>query len=75
MSKEKYFNFPIQLLSGFIKNSDKAIANIRDYAIYEHALKLDHGKELQKIKDSANFFNMKLGNIENTFENRNSRFI
>ena len=69
MSKEKYFNFPIQLLSGFIKNSDKAISNIKDYAIYENALKLDHGNELQKIKDSASFFNIKLGNIERTFEN------
>jgi hypothetical protein len=69
MSDEKYFNFPIQLLEGFMKNSEKVIMNIKDYAVYENSLKLEHGTDLQQIKDSANFYNMKLGNVNDTYKN------
>lgn len=69
MSDEKYFNFPVQLLSGFMINSEKAIGNIKDYAVYENSLKLEHGTDLQKIKDSASFYNMTLGSEKNTFDN------
>ena len=69
MSKEKYFNFPIQLLEGFIINPEKTILNIKDYSVYENSLKLEHGTDLQKIKASASFYEMKLGSVDQTLEN------
>lgn len=69
MNKEKYFNFPIQLLEGFMNENRKILTDISNYAIYENTLKLEHGTELQKTKDSANFYNMTLGNVKNTFNN------
>ena len=69
MSKEKYFNFPIQLLEGFMINSNKVIIDIKDYAVYENALKLEHGTELQKMKASASFYNMTLGSVKSTLDN------
>jgi hypothetical protein len=65
-SKEKYFNFPIQLLEGFIMNSNKVLTNISNYSIYEHTLKLEFGTDLQKMKDSASFYNMTLGSVKNS---------
>ena len=69
MSNEKYFNFPIQLLCGFMVNSNKVISDIKDYAVYENVLKLEFGTELQKTKESARFYNMTLGNVKNTLDN------
>ena len=65
----KYFNFPIQLLEGFMVNSNNVLNNISNYAIYENSLKLEHGTALQKIKDSASFYGMKLGSVKNTLDN------
>ena len=69
MSDEKYFNFPIQLLEGFMIDSENAIMNIKDYAVYENSLKLEQGTDLQKIKASASFYNMELGSVKNTLDN------
>ena len=69
MSEEKYFNVPIQLLGGFRIDSNKVICDIKDYAIYQNALKLEYGTELQKIKESASFYNMTLGRVKNTLNN------
>jgi hypothetical protein len=70
MSKEKYFNFPIQLLEGFMIDENKKILNdICDYSVYENSLELEFGKELQKIKDSASFYNMNLGNDKKALDN------
>lgn len=68
--KEKYFNFPIQLLEGFMKNDTKNILNnISDYVIYENSLKLFHGSSLEKIITCADEYNIKLGNNKKTYEN------
>ncbi|EKT4509606.1 hypothetical protein AAIP42_001006 [Flavobacterium psychrophilum] len=69
MSKEKYLNFPIQLLSGFMIDTRKVLNDIIDYAVYQNSLKLELGTDLEKIKTSASFYNMTLGNNKNTFDN------
>lgn len=69
MSKEKYLNFPIQLLSGFMIDDKKVLNNIIDYAIYQNSLKLEIGTDLSKIKTSAGFYNMTLANDKKTFDN------
>lgn len=69
MKDEKYFNFPIQLLEEFMIDDKKVINNISHYAIYEYSLKLEHGTDLQKIKDSASYYNMTLGSVKSTLEN------
>ncbi|EMY3554091.1 hypothetical protein ABF190_001697 [Flavobacterium psychrophilum] len=69
MSKEKYLNFPIQLLSGFMIDTRKVLNDITDYAVYQNSLKLELGTDLEKIKTSASFYNMTLGSNKNTFDN------
>lgn len=69
MNNEKYLNFPIQLLTGFITDTRKTLDNIVSYSVYENALKLEHGTELQKIKDSAEFYQMKLGSVKHSLDN------
>lgn len=70
MSKktEKYFNFPIVLLNGFLRNDREALSNIFDFAIYENSLNYDCG-ELESIRKACKYFGVKAGNIESTFEN------
>ncbi|MBI2721963.1 MAG: hypothetical protein HYX39_07295 [Bacteroidetes bacterium] len=65
----KYFNFPIQLLDGFLNNPQKVLGDISDYALYAHCLKLQDGTETQRIIASAKFFAIKLGNFNNTLNN------
>lgn len=63
-SEPQYFNFPIQLLEGFLTdNKSHCLQNALFYHLYTHSLKLERGKtELEKMKDSAKFFNVTLGN-------------
>lgn len=68
--KEKYFNFPIQLLEDFMKNDTKKILNnISDYVIYEDSLKLYQGSNLEKIISCASNYDIKLGNNQKTLDN------
>lgn len=53
---ERYFNFPIQLLSGFMIDSKKVLNNISDYAIYRNSLDLEFGTSLEKVISSLGFF-------------------
>lgn len=50
-------------------DSKKVLNDISNYAVYENSLKLEHGTDLQKIKDSASFYNMTLGSVKNTLDN------
>jgi hypothetical protein len=68
-TKEKYFNFPIQLLDGFMINDKKVLNNIFDYAIYVHSTKLEFGTDIQKMKASAEYYNATNGNITNSIKN------
>jgi hypothetical protein len=67
MSDIKYFNFPVQLLKGFILDHKFCLNNILDYALYEHSLKMEHGDEMEKFLASASFFGVELGNPEAAF--------
>ncbi len=64
----RYFNFPIQLLEGFLTDQLKVLNNICDYAIYDHCLKLEHGTEIQRITASAEYFNVTLGSVQRTLK-------
>lgn len=70
MNNERYLNFPIQLLTGFITDTRKTLDNIVSYTVYENALKLEHGTELQKMKYIAKeFYEMKLGSDKHSLDN------
>ena len=70
MNDKKYFNFPIQLLEGFmIDDYKKTLTNILDYSVYENSLKLEFGKELQKVVDSGKFYKITLGDKNRTLKN------
>ena len=74
MSNEKYFNFPIQFLDGFMNDDKKVLDNICDYAIYEYSLKLILGTEIENMKDSASYFNLTLGSEKKSLENGKTLF-
>ncbi|WP_299104311.1 hypothetical protein [uncultured Tenacibaculum sp.] len=40
-NNERYFNFPINLLKGFINNTEECLENIRDYSVYDTMLRLN----------------------------------
>lgn len=68
--KEKYFNFPIQLLEGFMKNDTKTILNnISNYVIYEDSLTFSQGTNLEKMISCASKYDMTLGSNQNAFDN------
>lgn len=68
-SDERYFNFPIQLLNGFMNDSMKILDSIVDYAIYEHSLKLILGSEIENMKDSSNYYKITLGDYKKSLAN------
>mgnify|MGYP001019063824 CR=1 FL=1 len=55
---ERYLNFPVQLLAGFMTDKDKVLANIFHYALYTYSLKLNEGSESQRKKATIKFFNV-----------------
>lgn len=65
---EVYFNFPIQLLDGFLRDSQTQLEFILNYHLYAHSLKLDAGDELKNFIDSAKYWNVELGNEELAFD-------
>jgi hypothetical protein len=68
--KEKYFNFPIQLLEDFMKNDTKTILNnISDYVFYEESLTFSQGTNLEKMISCASKYGMTLGNNQKAFDN------
>jgi|ERR1700757_317435 len=68
-TKERYFNFPVQLLTDFMKDSKDALNNISDYAVYAHCLKLEHGNDLEMMRSSAKYYNIKLYNVGASLKN------
>lgn len=61
-------NFPITILKGAFNDIRGTVDSIMDYATYKHSLGLDFGNESQRMKESANFFNIKFGNIERAMQ-------
>ncbi|MEI7676944.1 MAG: hypothetical protein WCJ03_09205 [Bacteroidales bacterium] len=64
----KYFNFPIQLLSGLLDDSNDVLNNIFDYAMYQQSLKLS-GTKTERFKAACEWFEMTVGNINKRIEN------
>ncbi len=67
--KEKYFNFPIQLLEGFLLNDKQVLNDILYYAIYKHYLDyLGYGNKKLAIKETKIFFNVSLADDNKSLE-------
>ncbi len=67
---ERYFNFPIRLLSGFLENDREVLDNIFDYALYSHSVMYyDKGTAIKRIKDAESYFFVTCGNREHTLNN------
>ncbi|HMP31832.1 MAG TPA: hypothetical protein PKD85_19675 [Saprospiraceae bacterium] len=69
-SEQKYFNFPIVLLQGFLIDDKKCLNNIFDYAIYEYCYKYN----TDNVGQAARFFGVTMSNEAKTFENGNELF-
>lgn len=64
----KYFNFPVQLLSGFLDNKLDVLNNIFDYSVYARSITLEGDAETA-IKAACKFFGVTTGNHCNTRKN------
>ncbi len=66
--ESKYFNFPVQLLKGFLIDHKACLSNILDYALYDHAKNIladdeddEDEREMDvKIIQSSHFFGVDL---------------
>lgn len=67
--KERYFNIPIQLLDGFLKDHTKVLENVCNYSLYSHSLKMEYGDEIDCFKSSASFYNVNFTDLESSFLN------
>ncbi|MCJ7758541.1 MAG: hypothetical protein MUP24_10385 [Gillisia sp.] len=69
-SNKRCFNFPIQLLQGFILNDEDCLKNICEYAIYDHSSELDYGdKDLSRFKSAASYYAVTLSSINESYRN------
>lgn len=55
---ERYLNFPVQLLAGFLSEKDMVLENIFHYALFTYSLKLNEGSDSQRIKATIKYFNV-----------------
>jgi hypothetical protein len=72
-SDEKYFNFPIDLLEGFlIENTHQEhnfiLENILAFAIYELSITLDYNTDISKFKSAAKELDVDLGFPDGLFK-------
>lgn len=66
---QMYFNFPVQLLEGFMVDHKNVLNNIFDYAVFAGTIDLKHGTELEKLKSSADYFSVKIGKPSKVLSN------
>ncbi len=64
---DRYFNFPIQLLSGFLLNHQTCLKKVLYYSLYKYGLTLT-GNQNQRIKASAEYFGVSLGDMSQANE-------
>lgn len=64
MENKKYFNFPINLIKGFIDNTHNCIDDIFDYAIYSYTIKKNVSQE-----DAAHVYGVTIGNSNKSMNN------
>lgn len=56
---KRYFNFPIQLINGFLDNHYKCLKDIYHYAAYAHSVKMYNDHELIRVEKSSNYLGVK----------------
>lgn len=61
MGKEKYLNFPIHFLDGFLDNSNECLRDILNYSLYAHSINLEFNDEVSRFKSAAEFYEADLG--------------
>ncbi len=65
-SEKRYFNFPIQLLDGFLVNKDLCLDNILHFSLYDHAKnKLNHGGLTKRLFETASYYELTIVTIGN----------
>lgn len=66
----RYFNFPIQLLQGFLDDTPTALRNILQYSLYAHAISLDcHDYDIETAMNvAAKFYNVTLKDFQTTYD-------
>lgn len=64
----KHFNFPIQLLQGFMKDKIAVLEDIRDYAIYILAKSYNSSDKIESGEKALLFFGIKVSNLESSLE-------
>jgi len=69
MSNERYFNFPIQLLAGFLTDRMNSLTNIYNYATYKKAQNLKDGSINEWVKYSDKYFGIITTDPVRSFEN------
>lgn len=64
-SEKRYFNFPIQLLDGFLKNREKCLNDILHFSLYDHARnKLTFGGFSKRLLETASYYNLTIGDLD-----------
>ncbi len=66
---EKYFNFPIHLLNGFLIGSSICLNDIFDYAIYQHSKKYKECTQNESIEAALKWFNVTSRDLKQTIKN------
>lgn len=67
---EKYFNFPVMLLSGFMHDSQSTLSDILDYSLFAWGIvHYEFGDSEERMKSAAKNFNVKLGNLKASHKN------
>ncbi|MDG4944981.1 hypothetical protein NMK71_01005 [Weeksellaceae bacterium KMM 9713] len=68
---QRYFNFPIVLLAGYLDDHRKVLDDIVDYCLYEQSLGLEDEDEddLEKFSIVADYNYIQIGDPEKSFSN------
>ena len=66
MRNERYFNFPIKFLKGFLTNSRECLDGIIDYAVYSRFM-IETGTKAERLVDCEEYFGIKIGNKNKTY--------
>lgn len=68
-SEKRYFNFPIQLVDGFMTEKEDCLNNLLHFALYDHAKNnLKHGTIAHRLSETAHYYGVSLGSLEYTLQ-------
>lgn len=63
-----YFNFPIQMVKGLMKDPFEVLSNIAKYGMYSHTLKLKHGNPVDRWFTTLAYYNLTYEDKHKAFE-------